>query len=157
MGRSGGHHDFIPYLGPIVVLLTLFRRRADLRDAGRVAVPPLAFGAINIVESNFISPWVVGRRLELSPLAVFLTVMFTGWLWGIAGAFIAVPALVAVRSVARRSKRLRVWVTYLDRGRDEPPSIPHLLGLRRRPRVAPALQPTAPRGEVGQADTVTLT
>ncbi len=148
-GGLAGIMTFIPYLGPIVVLLTLFLAGAlTFETPAEWLLPPLAFGAINIVESNFISPWVVGRRLELSPLAVFLTVMFTGWLWGIAGAFIAVPTLVAVRSVARRSRRLRVWVTYLDRGRDEPPSIPHLLGLRRRPRVAPALQPTAPPGQV---------
>jgi hypothetical protein len=69
--------------------------------------------------------------------------MLAGWLWGIAGAFIAVPFLVAVRSAARRSKNLRVWTTYLDRGREEPPSMRYLLGLRRRQRTriaAPARQ-----------------
>jgi predicted PurR-regulated permease PerM len=130
------------------VLLILFLAGAlTFEQPAEWFLPPLAFGAINLVESNFVTPWVVGRRLELSPLAVFLAVMFTGWLWGIAGAFIAVPALVALRSVARRSRSLRVWVTYLDRGREEPPSMRHLLGLRRRQRVAarPAAGANEPR------------
>lgn len=150
-GGLAGIMSFIPYLGPIVVLLTLFLAGAlTFETPAEWLLPPLAFGAINIIESNFVSPWFVGRRLELSPLAVFLAVMFSGWLWGIAGAFIAVPALVAVRSVARRSRALRVWVTYLDRGREEPPSISHLLDLRRRARVTAAAQPAAlPNEAVG--------
>jgi len=128
---------FVPYLGPVVVLATLFLAGAlAFEQPAEWLLPPLAFGAINILESNLVSPWVMGRRLELSPLAVFLSVMLAGWLWGIAGAFIAVPMLVAARSIARRSKSLRVWVTYLDRTRDEPSSLRHLLGLRRRPRLA---------------------
>jgi predicted PurR-regulated permease PerM len=133
-----GVMSFIPYLGPLIVLLLLFLAGAlTFETVGEMLMPPLAFGAINLVESNFVTPWVVGRRLELSPLAVFLAVMFGGWLWGIAGAFIAVPTLVAARSIARRSKRLRVWVTYLERGNGEPRPVRSLLGLGRRSRALP--------------------
>lgn len=143
-GALAGIMSFIPYLGPLVVLLTLFLAGALTFDTvGEMLMPALAFGAINLVESNLVSPWVVGRRLELTPLAVFLAVMFAGWLWGIAGAFIAVPGLVATRSIARRSKRLRGWVTYLDRGREEPRPMRYLLGLGRRSRAmhAAAVRP----------------
>ena len=145
-GALAGIMSFIPYLGPLVVLLTLFLAGALTFDTvGEMLMPALAFGAINLVESNLVSPWVVGRRLELTPLAVFLAVMFAGWLWGIAGAFIAVPGLVATRSIARRSKRLRGWVTYLDRGREEPRPMRYLLGLGRRSRAmhAAAVRPVS--------------
>ncbi len=139
-GAFAGIMSFIPYLGPIVVLVTLFLAAAlTFESAGEMLLPPAAFGAINLIESNFVTPWVVGRRLELSPLAVFLTVMFAGWMWGIGGAFIAVPFLVAVRCGARRSKSLRVWAGYLDRDRDEPASLRYLLGLRLRRRAHPAV------------------
>jgi predicted PurR-regulated permease PerM len=132
-GALAGIMSFVPYLGALVTFVTLFLVGALTFDTvGEMMLPALAFGAINLVESNFVTPWVVGRRLELSPLAVFLTVMLGGWLWGIAGAFIAVPFLVAVRSAARRSKALRIWAIYLDRGGEEPPSVRYLLGLRRR-------------------------
>lgn len=135
-GAFAGIMSFIPYLGPLVVLGTLFLAGVlTFETPAEMLLPPAAFGAINLIESNFVTPWVVGRRLELSPLAVFLTVMIAGWVWGIAGAFIAVPFLVAVRSAARRSKSLRVWAGYLDRGREEPASLRLLLGLRRRRRA----------------------
>jgi len=132
-GALAGIMSFVPYLGALVTFITLFLVGALTFDTvGEMMLPALAFGAINLIESNFVTPWIVGRRLELSPLAVFLTVMLAGWLWGIAGAFIAVPFLVAVRSAARRSKALRIWATYLDRDGEEPPSMRYLLGLRRR-------------------------
>ena len=152
-GALAGIMSFIPYLGPLVVLLTLFLAGAlTFNTVGEMLMPALAFGAINLIESNLVSPWVVGRRLELTPLAVFLAVMFAGWLWGIAGAFIAVPGLVATRSLARRSKRLRGWVTYLDRGREELRPIRSLLGLGRRSRAmhAAAVRPLgAPQPDSG--------
>lgn len=135
-GAVAGVLSFIPYLGPLINFALLIVAGALTFDEfGPVVAPALAFGAINIIESNFVSPWVVGRRLELSPLAVFLVIMVAGWLWGIAGAFIAVPFLVALRSACRRSKRLRPWCVYLDSGRTDPPSMRFLLGLRRRRRA----------------------
>lgn len=144
-GAVAGVMSLIPYLGPFVTLLTLALAGAlTFNSVGEMLLPALAFAAINIVESSFVTPWIVGRRLELSPLAVFLAVMLVGWLWGIAGAFIAVPLLVALRSAARRSKSLRAWTQYLDRGRDEPPSMRRLLELRRKPRGRGPAQPSIP-------------
>lgn len=135
-GALAGLLNFIPYLGPLVTLGILTIAGAlTFSDFGDVIAPALAFGLINVIESNLITPWVIGRRLELSPLAVFLTVMAGGWLWGIVGAFIAVPFLVALRSAFRRSRALRMWCVYLDRGRADPPSVRQLLGLRRARRI----------------------
>lgn len=143
-GTIAGVLGFIPYLGPLVtiVLLTL-AGTLHFDTLYWMLAPVAAFGVINMIESNFVSPWVVGRRLEMSPLVVFLSVMLCGWIWGIAGAFIAVPLLVAIRAAARRSRSLRLWCVYLDRGR-EPPSMRMLLGLRRRRSKAAA--PAVPLG-----------
>ncbi|MGZ9093065.1 MAG: AI-2E family transporter, partial [Rhodoplanes sp.] len=91
----------------------------------------------------------VGRRLEMSPLFVFLAVIVCAWIWGVAGAFLAVPLLVVIRSAARRSKNLRLWCVYLDRGRPELPTMRTLLGIglrrrrRRSPEAAAAVQANA--------------
>jgi predicted PurR-regulated permease PerM len=122
-----------------IVLLTL-AGSLTFTTVPMMLAPVAAFGVINVIESNFVSPWVVGRRLEISPLVVFLAVMICGWVWGIAGAFIAVPLLVAIRAAARRSRSLRLWCVYLDRGR-EPPSLRFLLGLRRRRQRPIASEP----------------
>ena len=107
---------------------------------GEIIAPAAAYAIINVVESNFIAPWIVGRRLEMSRVFVFLAVMVCAWLWGVAGAFLAVPLLVIIRSAARRSKNLRLWCVYLDRGRTELPTMRALLGLglRRRRRSSEA-------------------
>ena len=93
------------------------------------------FIAIHAVESNIVSPLIVGRRLSLSPVSVFLSVMFWGWLWGIAGALIAVPLLIVLRSVCRRTRGLRLARRFLEGDRREAP--PSLRSLLRRP-VKPA-------------------
>jgi predicted PurR-regulated permease PerM len=66
------------------------------------------------LEANFISPMIMGHRLRLSPVFVFLSVMTWGWLWGVAGAFIAVPLLLALRAACKRSRRLRLVCVYLE-------------------------------------------
>jgi predicted PurR-regulated permease PerM len=142
-GTIAGVLGFIPYLGPLVTIVLLVLAGTLTFDTVYWMLAPVAaFGIINMIESNFVSPWFVGKRLEMSPLVVFLSVMICGWIWGIAGAFIAVPLLVAIRAAARRSRSLRLWCVYLDRGR-EPPSMRILLGLRRRRRklVEPAAPP----------------
>ena len=131
---------FIPYLGPLVfIALLLLAGTITFTTFGEIVAPAVAYAIINVIESNFIAPWIVGRRLEMSPLFVFLAVMVCAWLWGVAGAFLAVPLLVIIRSAARRSKNLRLWCVYLDRGRPELPTMRALLGigLRRRRRRAP--------------------
>ena len=140
---------FIPYLGPLLfVALLLLAGTITYTTFGEIIAPAAAYATINIIESNFIAPWIVGRRLEMSPLFVFLGVMVCAWMWGVAGAFLAVPLLVIIRSAARRSKSLRLWCVYLDRGRPELPTMRALLGigLRRRRRRAAAADAHAASG-----------
>ena len=140
---------FIPYLGPLVfIALLLLAGTMTFTTFGEIVAPAAAYAIINVIESNFIAPWIVGRRLEMSPLFVFLAVMVCAWLWGVAGAFLAVPLLVIIRSAARRSKNLRLWCVYLDRGRPEVPTMRALLGIGLRRRRRRSAEPT--RGAAGQ-------
>lgn len=128
---------FIPYLGPLIfIALLLLAGTITFTTFAEIIAPAMAYAVLNVIESNLIAPWIVGRRLEMSPLFVFLAVMVCAWMWGIAGAFLAVPLLVIIRSAARRSKSLRLWCVYLDRGRPELPTMRALLGIgpRRRRR-----------------------
>lgn len=131
--------NFVPYIGPLIIVALLGLAGAfAFDDAATMFAPALAFLAIHAVESNFVSPWVVGRRLALSPISVFLSVMFWGWLWGIAGALIAVPLLIALRTVCRRTPSLRAFGRFLDGDARPLPTLRSLVGSRRRRLAAPA-------------------
>jgi predicted PurR-regulated permease PerM len=125
--------NYVPYLGPAVVTgcLLLAGSMAFGADIGMFG-PPAAFLLLHAIESNFVSPWVIGRRLRLAPLTVFLSVMFWGWLWGIAGAFVAVPILLGLRTVCKRSRRMKLACLYMEGDATPPPSLRTLLRSKRR-------------------------
>jgi len=87
--------NFIPYIGALIMEAALFM-------VGLVAFPtlshaliaPLLFLALATLEGHFITPSIMGHRLTLNPLTVFLSLVFWTWLWGPVGAFLAVPLLM---------------------------------------------------------------
>ena len=106
---------FIPYLGPLLIAVLLLLAGSVTFGTGfAMLAPPAAFLVLHGIEANFLSPMIMGHRLRLSPVFVFLSVMVWGWLWGLAGAFIAVPLLLALRAVCKRVRRLRLVCIYLE-------------------------------------------
>jgi len=106
---------FIPYLGPLMITLLLLLAGSVAFGTGFAMLgPPAAFLVLHGIEANFLSPMIMGHRLRLRPVFVFLAVMVWGWLWGIAGAFLAVPLLLALRAFCKRSRNLRLVCVYLE-------------------------------------------
>jgi predicted PurR-regulated permease PerM len=96
--------NYIPYLGPAIVAGTLaLVGLLTFASLGGATVAPLAYVALVVVEGQFITPYLMGRRLELNPFAVFLAIAFCLWLWGAVGAFLAVPLLMAVTVAAEHA------------------------------------------------------
>ena len=106
---------FIPYFGPLLITLLLLLAGSVTFGTGAAMLgPPAAFLVLHGIEANFLSPMIMGHRLRLRPVFVFLSVMVWGWLWGIAGAFLAVPLLLGLRAVCKRMPTLRLVCLYLD-------------------------------------------
>jgi predicted PurR-regulated permease PerM len=92
--------NYVPYIGPAVVVGTLALVGLLVHPTlGEAAVAPLLFLAVVTMEGQFITPTLMGKRLELNPFAVFLSIAFCAWLWGPLGAFLAVPMLMALSVV----------------------------------------------------------
>jgi predicted PurR-regulated permease PerM len=90
--------EFIPYLGATVMLgLLAMAGLVAFPDVGRALLVPGAYLAVNLVQANFISPTVLGRRLTLNPVAILVGLVFWWWIWGVGGAFIAVPLLATFK------------------------------------------------------------
>ena len=86
---------FIPYIGPAAVVLILFGvGLIQFPTLTHALVAPAFFIGLSTLEGNFITPTIVGRRLTLSPLGVFLSLIFWTWMWGPVGAFLATPLLI---------------------------------------------------------------
>lgn len=91
--------NFVPYIGAltgtlIVFLVALF----SFDSAAEAAVIPLAYFAITAIEGNFVTPSVLGSRMSLNPIVVFLSLAFWSWMWGVGGALLAVPLLAIFKT-----------------------------------------------------------
>ena len=78
-------------------------------------LPAAAFLGINLLESNVVTPFVLGRRLELNPVMVFLGLTFWWWIWGIPGSLLAVPILGSAKLICDRIPRLSAVAALLGR------------------------------------------
>jgi predicted PurR-regulated permease PerM len=114
-GTTAAVLAFIPYLGPLLItLLLLLAGSVTFGTGAAMLAPPATFLVLHGIEANFLSPMIMGHRLRLRPVLVFLSVMLWGWLWGIAGAFLAVPLLLGLRAVCKRLPTLRLVCLYLE-------------------------------------------
>jgi predicted PurR-regulated permease PerM len=92
--------NYIPYLGPIgSVLLLALGGLMTFEDPWYALLPAMSFVVIHLVEANFVTPTVVGRRLTINPLLILLSLSFWAWVWGTTGALLAVPLLIIIRTV----------------------------------------------------------
>ncbi|MFC4158411.1 AI-2E family transporter [Chitinimonas lacunae] len=131
-GAVAGVLNFIPYFGPFVTMVLLTLTGVSTFDSlGMMLAPPAAYALIHAVEANIFTPLIVGRRLQLSQLAIFASVLFWGWLWGVAGAFLAVPILIGIRCVCRR-RRIKLLCIFLAPNDRAHPSLSALLAVKRK-------------------------
>ena len=87
--------NFIPIVGPVFMIIVL-------AVVGLLTAPTLLtgllpaglFALVVFLEGQFITPSIIGRRLEINSLAVFLSLMFWTWMWGPMGAFLSSPLLI---------------------------------------------------------------
>ncbi len=92
--------EFVPYLGATVMMgLLAMAGLVTFPNVGHALLVPGAYVAVNLVQANFISPTVLGRRLTLNPVAILVGLAFWWWIWGVGGAFIAVPLLATFKIV----------------------------------------------------------
>jgi predicted PurR-regulated permease PerM len=106
-GAMGGVLNFIPYLGALITVAVVGVVSAVTFPSTTQALwPPLAYLCLATIEGNFITPWILGRRLTLNPVIIFLDVTFWGWMWGIPGALLAVPMLVMFKILCDHIKPL---------------------------------------------------
>ena len=104
--------NYIPSLGSIIAAVpVVFLAWIDHGTATAVLVG-LGYLAVNVTLGNFLEPHLMGRRLGISTLVVFLSLVFWGWLWGPIGMLLSVPLTMILRIALENTQDLR-WVAQL--------------------------------------------
>ena len=101
LGLIAGVLNVVPFIGPaaavaLIGLVAFLQVHTVEMTAAAVGVA----GVIAALEGNLISPWLTSRAGELNTVAVFVSVLFWGWMWDVWGLVLAIPIMVAIKAAA---------------------------------------------------------
>jgi predicted PurR-regulated permease PerM len=107
--------SFAPYVGEfaIVVLLSLAGILTFDSLVHALVAPAIYFVLMTVCWQGVV-PFVVGRRMTLSPVAVFIMIIVLGWMWGVIGALVAVPVLASLKIICDRIRSLHPIAEFLS-------------------------------------------
>jgi predicted PurR-regulated permease PerM len=107
--------NFLPYVGALIaIVLTGILSLVTFDNLAYSMLAPAFILLVHILEGQFITPLLLGRRLELNAVAVFISISFWSWLWGFVGALMAVPLLVVIKVVCDNFDNLKPFGNFLS-------------------------------------------
>jgi predicted PurR-regulated permease PerM len=114
-GALVGLLNFAPYIGSLIGLAVLSLAGLAQYGLGVAAFyPVMAYLLINLLESQFITPTVLGRKMRINPLIVMLWLLIWGWLWGAVGVLLAVPLLVCIKLILGQLQIVPHWIEIIE-------------------------------------------
>jgi len=109
-GVGAGVLNCIPYFGPTLIMIaSAVAAFMQFRDVSIVAMVAIAGVAITSLEGFVLAPIALGRAARVNTVAVFVSVMFWGWLWGPLGLVMAVPILMCIKTVCDHVESLAAF------------------------------------------------
>jgi predicted PurR-regulated permease PerM len=115
-GILAGLLNFMPYIGAAVTIGIIGLASVVTFDTlGQAMVPPLVFFGLNLLEGNLISPMIIGNRLSLNTVALFIGMTFWWFVWGIPGALMAVPMMATIKIFCDHFEPLKPVGEFLGR------------------------------------------
>jgi predicted PurR-regulated permease PerM len=122
-GVAAAALNFLPYVGAITgVVIVAAVSFVTFDTLAQAAIVPLVYVTLTSLEGQIVTPLIVGRRLEINTVAIFIGIAFWGWLWGLVGVLLAVPILVIVKQIAEHLPSWQALSEFLSAGppREEP-------------------------------------
>jgi predicted PurR-regulated permease PerM len=107
--------NYAPILGPTLgVLIFMLAGLLTIETLWQALLPAGLYLAIHLVEGETVTPMVLARRFTLNPVLVILSLVFWFWMWGIAGAILAVPMLAIAKIVCDRVRPFAALGHFLE-------------------------------------------
>jgi predicted PurR-regulated permease PerM len=132
-GGLAGALNFFPYIGSATTLLAVTLVAVVSFDSlGQILGVAGSYLALATLEGQVVQPMLVGRRLELNPLVVFLALWFGGLFWGVAGIILATPSLIALKIIAENSSGGKALLEFLGPADRSPARDQKLRSIARR-------------------------
>lgn len=116
-GAMAALFNFVPFVGALLgVFVVLIVSLLSFDSLSYAVLPPLVFWGLTALEGNFVTPHLLGRKMSLNPIVVFISLAFWGWMWGIGGALLAVPILAITKVTCDQFERTQPLGTLLGGG-----------------------------------------
>jgi predicted PurR-regulated permease PerM len=113
IGFISGFISLLPYLGPVVAILPpLAAGLGQLHGGGILVIIITVFG-LHIFAINVFYPKLIGKRLQLNPLVVTISLLIWGWIWGALGLVLALPITAALKIIFDHVESLRPYGAWL--------------------------------------------
>jgi len=113
LGVISGFLSLVPYLGVLLALVPPLVADLGHLTAGVAVLVIASIMGLHLIGMNVLYPKILGKRLQLNPLAVTLALLFWGWLWGAMGLILAVPLTGAFKIICDHIERLRPYGAWL--------------------------------------------
>jgi predicted PurR-regulated permease PerM len=105
-GTLAGVLNFVPYVGPVACGIVIALSSLLTFDAlGQALIAPGVFVVLTTLEGYVVAPAILGHRLTLNTVVLFVWLILWGWIWGVPGMLIAVPVLAALKILCDRIRR----------------------------------------------------
>ena len=92
--------NFLPYVGPLIMMAALTLFGLGTQDNIIVGiVPTLAFLGLHAIESNVVTPAILGARFTMNPVLILFSISYFSWTWGVAGALLSIPILLTLKAL----------------------------------------------------------
>ena len=107
--------NFVPYFGALTGIICMaLGAILTFKSVGYALLCPTTYFVLAALEGNFITPVVMGRSLTLNPMLVLLSLIFWGWLWGIAGIVVGVPILASFKIFCAHLESMEAVADFLS-------------------------------------------
>ncbi len=113
VGFISGFVSLIPYLGPVVAMIPPVTAGLGQLHGGGITVVVITVFGLHLFAINVLYPKLIGKRLQLNPLVVTISLLIWGWIWGAAGLILAVPLTGALKIIFDHVDSLRPYGAWL--------------------------------------------